>query len=132
MIPRQATTVDDHIRRVTDELLSALAEYQPDVMLELCDDNDESKATMRHGAVALCIEGESDGRDWHWIVRADSCWMYIVGGCCHTGWDCQGTCEVFRADSQQEAIGMAPDDVKSTLLQMLARGDRVIDNQLDW
>lgn len=39
-------------------------------------------------AILAVVEGERDGKDWHWIVKLnDERHAYIVGGCDYTGWD---------------------------------------------
>jgi hypothetical protein len=44
--------------------------------------------------VLAVVEGESDGADWHWILKLKAPvnkmrYVYLVGGCDYTGWDCQ-------------------------------------------
>ena len=38
--------------------------------------------------VLAVVEGERDGKDWHWIFSLhDKRYVYLVGGCDYTGWD---------------------------------------------
>lgn len=44
--------------------------------------------------VLAVVEGERDGADWHWILKLKAPvnkmrYVYLVGGCDYTGWDCQ-------------------------------------------
>lgn len=42
--------------------------------------------------ILACVEGEHDGKDWHWILEIVGRWprtIYLRGGCDFSGWDCQ-------------------------------------------
>lgn len=80
-------------------------------------------------SVALTLEGENDGADWHWLVElADGRWAYINGGCDYTGWDCQSSCDAHIADSRAEAMKLCPEAVRAEYEAMDAAGETERDN----
>lgn len=45
-------------------------------------------ADLEGAIVELSLTGDSDGPDWHWVVRlATGAYVYVNGGCDYTGWD---------------------------------------------
>lgn len=75
--------------------------------------------------VLLELEGENDGKNWHWIVQLESGeFAYITGWCDYTGWDCQSGCEVFRAASQKEAISLSANDIRIAFEGLVSSGEK--------
>ena len=60
--------------------------------------------------ILLEITGENDGEDWHWIVKSETGFAYIHGGCDYTGWDCQSNAERFDADSLKNCLILVGQD----------------------
>ena len=61
-----------------DSDLGACLEYNPQPDLTLLDID----------KVLAVVEGDHDGPDWHWLIRAlDGRIAYLTGGCDYTGWD---------------------------------------------
>ena len=50
--------------------------------------------------VLAVYEGENDGNNWRWIIRlTDGRFVFLIGGCDYTGWDCQsGATSFIEAD----------------------------------
>jgi hypothetical protein len=60
------------------------------------------------GDIALVLavwEGQNDGDDWRWILRLnDERFVFLIGGCDYTGWDCQSWASSVFASSPIEAL----------------------------
>lgn len=82
-------------------------------------------ATIEHE-----LTGERNGVDWHWIVKLTDGWAYIHGGCDFTGWDCQSSADAHRAASLDEAIALCPEDVRATMEEMRASGEKARPNTI--
>jgi hypothetical protein len=53
-------------------------------------------------AVLAIVEGELDGKDWHWFLELNSGqFVYLVGGCDYSGWDCQSWATSSLYDSKE-------------------------------
>lgn len=57
--------------------------------------------------ILAVVEGENDEGHWHWLLRLKEPplrYVYLVGGCDYTGWDCQSWAEssIFPADTEVE------------------------------
>ena len=58
--------------------------------------------------VVAVWEGANDGDMWRWIVHMkDGCFVFLIGGCGYTGWDCQSWLGYFIADSAIDAAQLA-------------------------
>lgn len=45
--------------------------------------------TIQIEGLLMLKQGEHDGEEWIWLVRASGHHFIAVGGCDYTGWDCQ-------------------------------------------
>jgi len=69
--------------------------------------------------ILLEITGENDGEDWHWIVKSETGFAYIHGGCDYTGWDCQSNAERFDADSLKNCLILVGQDERRIFEEMI-------------
>ncbi len=57
--------------------------------------------------VLAVVEGEHDGANWHWVLQLKTGYIvYLTGGCCYTGWDCQSwaTADIINVNSYSQSI----------------------------
>ena len=65
--------------------------------------------------VLAVVEGEHDGKDWHWLIRLnDERHVKLVGGCDYTGWDCRSDADSWIAYSAEDALAAGEPRYKSS------------------
>lgn len=84
----------------SDDIVNAL-DYNPQT--NLC------KSDIDVIVAEVC--GENDGVNWFWIIlRKDSKFQYVTGGCDYTGWDCQSHCSANDpVENIEEALAQSPE-----------------------
>lgn len=106
-----------------------------------CLDNNPQDYTLENVAEVMAVwEGENDGDNWRWILRLDTeKFVYLIGGCDYTGWDCQSFANSTYADTAEAAarVEIAGEDEPRTevydeLLRQLAEGKRKTWHETQW
>lgn len=71
--------------------------------------------------VLAVVEGESDGRDWRWVIALnDDLFCFLIGGCCYTGWDCHSYADSSLADTAHDAAKFENDAmIRASLIDQL-------------
>ena len=62
------------------------------------------------------VEGERDERAWHWLLEmlGEGHFVYLIGGCDYSGWDCRSWATKYVGDSPYAAILACQEQVQST------------------
>lgn len=57
------------------------------------------------------VPGANDEIEWHWILKhKDGRYIYAVGGCDYTGWDCQSSLSSSqRVETKSQVILLLPE-----------------------
>lgn len=84
--------------------------------------------------IVLELTGMHGGNEWHWILRMREAphWAYATGGCCDTGWDCNGSCSVFWGFTKEEALAECAEDVRNVFKDMIANKETRRDTPSSW
>lgn len=76
-----------------------------DYDLTACLNYNPQSFTVEEISHVLAVwEGENEGDDWRWILQLqDGRYVYLIGGCDYTGWDCQSWANSTFADTAELA-----------------------------
>lgn len=127
-----------------------------DYDLRACLENNPQKDFILDDIeVVLAVwEGENEGDDWRWIlllkeinqsdqqdewgrwhtVKREKRYVYLVGGCDYTGWDCQSSAsseffatpqEAVKAERSNQNYRNNQDEVIASLAQQCEKGKNV-------
>lgn len=87
------------------------------------------KLIDRVSRIILEISGDNDFASWHWIVEmTNGRFAYIEGECDYTGWECQSGVDYHIAPSFEEALELAPEDIRHEFEEMIASNISIKDN----
>lgn len=53
--------------------------------------------------------------EWHWLVKTNTAYAYIHGGCNYSGWDHHSNCERFDSRTLSGAVKLVPQDERRIL-----------------
>lgn len=79
------------------------------------------------------ITGANDRANWHWLLRLfNGLYVYIVGGCDNTGWDCQSYLEYWIAPTLEEALARVDSENRAVMRDMIRKGETQRRSSTDW
>lgn len=78
--------------------------------------------------IVLEITGENEGDNWHWIVKTQDGYAYIVGWCDYSGWGCRSNAERFDGKTLAKVLALCPMDVRRVFEDMRSKKETVRPN----
>jgi hypothetical protein len=101
---------------MSEEELSELSQRGIDWDLQSClAYNGQEYAVTDIEKVLAVHTGQNDGDDWRWVMLLkDGRYVFLMGGCDYTGWDCQSWATSAFADTPEDAARHALGDIKLT------------------